>query len=58
MSGYPGGVLGGNLSFDGAVLIEKPFPPDALLDCLRHLLDSQKAETLAKAPPLPGLEPG
>jgi signal transduction histidine kinase len=58
MSGYPGGVLGSSLGLDGAVLIEKPFSPEALLDCLRRLLDSQRVESLAKAPPLPGLEPG
>jgi|GEM_PF-5394143 len=52
MSGYPGGVLSSDLNSDGAVFIEKPFSPEALLDCLRRLLDSKKAE----APPLPGLE--
>ena len=57
MSGYPGGVLSSNLRFDGEVLIEKPFSPEALLDCLRRQLNAKKAEALTKAPPLPGLGP-
>jgi CheY-like chemotaxis protein len=58
MSGYPGGVLGINLNAEGVVLIEKPFSPEALLNCLRQLLESKKAEALAKSPQLPGLEQG
>ncbi|MCX5796207.1 MAG: ATP-binding protein [Elusimicrobia bacterium] len=43
MTGYPGGVMGSDFNFDGAVLIEKPFSPETLLRCLRRLLDSKPA---------------
>jgi signal transduction histidine kinase len=56
MSGYPGGALDSALGLNGAVLIEKPFSPEALLGCLRRLLDSKRAEALAQSPALPGLE--
>ncbi|MBI5240123.1 MAG: response regulator [Elusimicrobia bacterium] len=58
MSGYPGGVLASDLAFNGTVLIEKPFSPEALLDALRRQLDAKRAEAQAKAPPLPGLGSG
>jgi signal transduction histidine kinase/CheY-like chemotaxis protein len=55
MSGYPGGVLSNELRLEAPAFIEKPFSPEALLDCLRRQLDAKKAEAQAKAPPLPGL---
>jgi signal transduction histidine kinase/ActR/RegA family two-component response regulator len=57
MSGYPGGVLSSTLSFAEGVFIEKPFSPETLLDCLRRLLDSKKAEAPVQAAPLPSTEP-
>ncbi|MDD5656039.1 MAG: PocR ligand-binding domain-containing protein, partial [Elusimicrobia bacterium] len=46
MSGYPGDAMDKVLGTSGAVLLEKPFSPDKLLEAVRRVLDRSQGDFL------------